>query len=356
MLTDKNSAINKLIAKLPSSVDAALIVSPENRRYFTGFASTEGVLLATRNMAVLYVDGRYIESAKKNVMSCEVVLKDDLKSQLREHNLHNVAVEADRMTISEGERYRSLLGTDELIDGGELDELINKLRIIKSYEETQKIVKAQRIAEKSWENLLNYIKEGVTEREMALFLEFEMLKNGAEAISFDTIAVSGKNTSMPHGRPSDRKAQKGDFITVDFGAVYDGYHSDMTRTVALGDISEKMEEAYQITYNAQTAGIKAAKSGIACGALDLKARKIIEDAGYGKCFNHALGHGVGMEIHEAPNVSAKSDMILEEGMVITIEPGIYIEGEFGVRIEDMLYITDKGYNNLTEADKTLIKL
>ena len=183
-----------------------------------------------------------------------------------------------------------------------------------------------------------------------------MLKNGAECVSFETIAVSGKNSSMPHGVPCDKKIEKGDFITMDFGAVVEGYHSDMTRTVAVGEVSSKQAEVYKTVLDAQLKSLETLKAGVSCFDADAAARNIIENAGYGEYFGHGTGHGVGIEIHEAPRLSPKSDAILKAGDIVTVEPGIYLPDEFGVRIEDMAFITENGFENLTRTPKNLIIL
>ena len=220
----------------------------------------------------------------------------------------------------------------------------------------KKIIKAQRIAEAAFEHILTFIKEGVTEKEVALELDYYMLSHGADGLSFETIAVSGKNSSKPHGVPSDKKIEKGDFVTMDFGAVVEGYHSDMTRTVAVGFVTDEQKNVYETVLKAQEAAQAAASSGVCCADVDKAARDVIENAGYGEYFNHSTGHGVGVEIHEYPRLSTVCKAILSVGNVVTDEPGIYIPEKFGVRIEDMLLITENGCENLTRAPKELIIL
>ena len=235
-----------------------------------------------------------------------------------------------------------------------MDEAVNELRRAKNQQEKEKILAAQAIAEKAFDHALGLIREGVTEREVALTLDFFMLRNGAEAVSFETIAVSGKNSSMPHGVPSNKKIEKGDFLTLDFGAVVDGYHSDMTRTVAIGEVSSKQAEIYETVLKAQLASLETLRAGVSCKEADAAARDIIVSAGYGEFFGHGTGHGVGIEIHEQPRLSPKSSQTLIAGDVVTVEPGIYLPGEFGVRIEDMAFITENGFENLTKSPKSLI--
>ena len=234
--------------------------------------------------------------------------------------------------------------------------MISDLRMVKSEEEKEKIIKAQRIAEKAFEHILSFIKPGVSEKDISLELDFFMLRNGAEALSFETIAVSGKNSSMPHGVPGEKKIEKGDFITMDFGAVVDGYHSDMTRTVAVGSVSEKQRSIYNIVLRAKNACLAGLKEGITGKEADAIARDIIAAEGYGKYFGHGTGHGVGVEIHEKPSLSPRNEKPLKRGEIVTVEPGIYLPGEFGVRIEDMAFITSDGCENLTKAPETLIIL
>ena len=223
-----------------------------------------------------------------------------------------------------------------------------------TFDEVECIKKAQAIAEEAFEYILTFIKPGVTEKQIALELDFYMLSHGAEALSFETIAVTGKKTSMPHGVPDDTVVESGDFITMDFGAVYKGYHSDMTRTVAVGSVSDEQRKIYENVLQAQKSALSLLRAGEACQKADAAARDIISNAGYGKFFGHGTGHGVGVEIHEEPNLSPNYESPLKVGNVVTVEPGIYLPGKFGVRIEDMALITEDGYENLTKTPKELI--
>lgn len=350
--------LKKLIKE--SDFDAALIVSPENRFYFTGFNSTDGFLLASENDAVFITDSRYIEAAQNTVKKCKVVLQQrdikQLKNVLDSFGAKTVAVEADRLTVSNLARFTKAFEEIGIIPDGSLDSGINSLRGIKESSEVDKIVAAQRIAEKGFEHICNFIEEGKTEKEIQLELDFYMLSHGAEALSFETIAVSGANGSMPHGVPTDKPVKKGELITLDFGAVYGGYHSDMTRTVALGFVNDKQREVYETVLRAQLDSIASIKAGVTGKAADEAARSVIRDAGYGDYFGHGTGHGVGVEIHEYPSVSPANEKALENGNIVTVEPGIYLPGEFGVRIEDMVLVTEDGCRNLTECPKELIIL
>lgn len=339
---------------------SALIISPENRKYFTGFDSSDGFLLVSPDRAVFITDGRYIEAAEKQISNCEVKLLGKTYPQiaeiLGEMNCKHLLVEATRMTVSTYNSLKGVLKSTSIATDSTLDSLINTLRSVKTENEVESIIKAQRIAENAFEHILKFIKPGVTEKEIALELDFYMLRNGGEGLSFETIAVSGKNSSMPHGVPSDKRIENGDFITMDFGTIINGYHSDMTRTVAVGFATDEMKNVYDIVLKAQQNCLNNIKAGVSCKSGDMFARSVINDAGYGKYFTHSTGHGVGVEIHEFPNLSPASDSILQVGNIVTVEPGIYIPEKFGIRIEDMALITENGCQNLTKAPKELIIL
>lgn len=340
--------------------DGALIISPENRFYFTGFPSSDGFLLVSADRAVFITDGRYIEAAQNAVTSCEVVLQASVGTQLAdifaEMGVSKVAVETERISVAKFAKYSDFLKPADLIPDPLLDGIIRTLRAVKTPQEIEKIKAAQRIAEAAFDHILGFITPGKTEKEIALELDFYMLSHGAQALSFETIAVSGKKSSMPHGVPDGNIVQNGDFITMDFGAVVDGYHSDMTRTVAVGTVSERQKEVYNTVLHAQEAVLAALKPGLSCREADKIARDVITQAGYGEYFTHSTGHGVGVEIHESPNLSPRAESILEIGNVITDEPGIYLPGAFGVRIEDMALITSDGCENLAQCSKELIIL
>ncbi len=314
------------------SADCALITSDINRRYFTGMKSSAGVVAAFPEKAYLLIDFRYIEKARATVKDADVIELKKLHPQLMElfkkHGAESVAIESETMTVKELNSYEHFFGDITFVHDDSLSNAITALRMIKDESEAECIRKAQRIAEKAFDRLLSFIRVGVSEREIALELNRLMFEYGAEELSFDTIVLSGENTSMPHGVPSDRKVRSGEFVLLDFGAVCDGYHSDMTRTVCVGEPDGEMRRVYDTVLSAQTAAIEAAKAGIYGNELDRIARDIIDRAGYGSCFGHSLGHGVGMEIHEKPNASANYRLPLGAGTVVTIEPGIYIAGKF----------------------------
>ena len=284
--------------------------------------SSAGMLLIFKECAYLIIDFRYIEKARNTVKNCTVMEQENLTEQInslmKKHNAKSLAVESMDMTLSRMSFLEKKFPDIEFIKSDELSNNIYDMRTVKSAEEIEKIHKAQEIAEKAFDEILGFIRPGVTEREIALKLDNCMLENGAEGLSFETIALAGANTSMPHGVPGNYKVKNGDFVLMDFGAVYDGYHSDMTRTVCVGQSSEKMGKIYDIVLKAQLEALKKVKSGITGSELDGYARDIIDESGYGDFFGHSLGHGVGMEIHEFPTASSKSETILKENMVVTV--------------------------------------
>lgn len=348
--------LEKFLKCLPNNTDGALIISPENRRYFTGFESSDGYLFATKNGSVFLTDSRYIEAAQQQIAVCDCEeMKMSLADYAERFHCERLMVESDRLTVSQLKTLRRNLPCVKLTTVG-TDRLIDSLRAVKRVDELEKIIKAQRIAEAAFEHILDFIEVGKTEKEIALELDYFMLSHGAEGLSFETIAISGANTSKPHGVPTDKKVENGDFITMDYGAIVDGYHSDMTRTVAVGNIGDKQKNVYETVLKAQLCALELIKSGVKCAEVDKAARETIAEAGYGEYFRHSTGHGVGVEIHEKPNLSPKATDSLQLGNVVTVEPGIYIPGEFGVRIEDMAFVTENGYENLTKASKELIIL
>ncbi len=351
--------INNLKKLLKSSNEAVIITSPENRRYFTVFPSSDGYLIVTKNDAVFFTDSRYIEAAQK-ACACRAHLltrlSNEVKSFLNDNGIEKVYTETERLSVSLLSQLRKIFSPIKIIPSQRVEKAINNLRSVKDTDEIENIKKAQAIAEEAFNHILTFIKPGVTEKQIALELDFYMLSHGAEALSFETIAVTGTKTSMPHGVPDGTIVKNGDFITMDFGAVYKGYHSDMTRTVAVGYVTDEQKEIYNTVLTAQQTALSVLKKGLSCAEADKAARSIIEEAGYGEYFGHGTGHGVGVEIHEGPNLSPRSTQNLKTGNVVTVEPGIYIPGKFGVRIEDMALITERCYENLTSAPKELIIL
>jgi Xaa-Pro aminopeptidase len=335
----------------------ALISSDINRAYFSRFADTDGFLLVFQENAVLLSDSRYFEAAKAEARDVNVLLLKKQFSQLLEifdeRGISEILLENDSVTLSQFALFSEKLPGKNISGSKELSEKIKKLREIKSAEEISLIKAAQRIAEKSLSELLPEIVPGIRERDIAAKLEFLMKKNGSDGVSFDTIALAGKNTSKPHGVPSDYAVKNGDFVLLDFGATKGGYHSDMTRTFCIGEPSEKMRRVYKTVLEAQKRAFLAIIPNRECLEIDAAARDYIAAEGFGDAFGHGLGHSVGLEIHESPSFNKSCKTLLCEGMVLTVEPGIYLENEFGVRIEDMVAITENGFENLTCFNKEL---
>ena len=351
--------INRLRTVFKEPNEAALITNEVNIGYFSGFFHSEGYLLITQNSAVLLVDFRYFEAAQKKAC-CEVKCFDKLSETLAEllqkESVGIVHIEAQSVTVSRFDFFKKLFEKHnaEICADGRLDAQISKCRKIKSQTELDKIQTAQNIAEKAYLELLNDVKPGASERMLAARLQYLMKLYGAEEVSFDLITITGKKTSLPHGVPDDSVICHGDFFTCDFGAVYEGYHSDTTRTVAVGNATDEMRMIYGVVLQAQLKALEEVKPGATCADIDKAARDLITEAGFGEYFGHSTGHGVGLDIHELPAVSVRSSEKLEPGMVITDEPGIYLPGKFGVRIEDMLCVTENGCLNFVSLDKQLI--
>lgn len=352
--------IQGLQRQMTGELEAVLMGSPENRRYYTGFSSSAGWLLVSREGAVFLTDSRYYELAQRTVTGCEVRLlqkgKEELAQAMEDLKVGRVGLEAERLTVAAWRRLREQHPEREFLIDGQADAWIRRQRSVKTPREVALISRAQAIAEEAFAHLLTVIAVGRTEKELQLELDSFLLRNGAEELSFESIVVGGANSSLPHGRPTDYRLQKGDFLTMDFGAVVEGYHSDMTRTVAVGAADEQQREVYRVVLEAQQAAIQSIASGVTCKQADQAAREVIEQAGYGDFFGHGTGHGVGLEIHEVPNLSPRSEEVLRQGMVVTAEPGVYLPGRFGVRIEDMVLVTDDGSQSLAHAGKELLIL
>lgn len=344
-----------------AGAQCALISSELNIRYLCGFNYTDGYLLISRDRAYLITDFRYIEAARAAVTDFEIVMpRGDMLAKiyslLRENGITTLLVEENELSLGAHKKLSGVFEGVELVAGA--SEILTKNREIKLAYELDLIDRAQQITDTAFDHILGYITPERTELDVALELEFFMRKMGAEALAFDTIAVSGKASSLPHGVPSQNKLSQG-FLTMDFGAKYNGYCSDMTRTVVLGRADDDVKKVYNTVLTAQKAALDALCEGIGCRAADKIARDVITDAGYGECFGHSLGHGVGMFIHESPRLASSTpeDVCLKRGNVVTVEPGIYIEGKYGCRIEDMVAIDlDGSVRNFTKSPKELIEL
>ncbi len=339
-----------------SKFDAVLLTSPQNRRYATGFPSSAGVCVIDRTHGYLITDFRYIEAAKQRIgegFAVEQVrgsYADMVNTICRKDGVKTIAFEEGFMTCADHMQWERALLARMMPMGT----LMSDLREVKNEQEKQCCVAAQRIAERALEEVLNEIHPGVTEKHIASLLTYYMLDYGGETMSFEPIVISGAKSSMPHGVPSDKKIENGDFVVMDFGCTVEGYCSDMTRTVAVGCADEEMRRVYDIVLRAQQAGIAAARPGETGAAVDKAARDVIAQEGYGACFGHSFGHGIGIDIHELPLAAPNYGKQLAAGNIISAEPGIYLPGKFGVRIEDMLYITPDGCEDLTRAPKDLV--
>lgn len=352
-----SATIDKIRAILKEQdIDSILLQKPENRFYASGFTGTTGHVLITEKEAVFITDFRYTQQAMKQCVGYSIVENSKVKplsSIIKEFGVTKIGFEEDFTTFGQ---YTELKEKLENVEFSPLKGAITKLRSVKTDDELQLIERAAAIGDLAFEHIQKFIKPGVRELDIALELEHFMKKQGASKLSFDSIVASGKRSSLPHGVASDKLIEDGDFVTLDFGCIYNGYCSDMTRTVVVGKATDKQKEIYNVVLEAQKMALAAVKPGITGKELDLVARNYITEKGYGEYFGHGLGHGVGLEIHELPHVNAIGEVPMEAGMVITDEPGIYIADFGGVRIEDLVVVTEDGYRVLSKSTKELIEL
>lgn len=344
---------------------AFVITDIKNRRYFTGMETSNGVLVVTKNEAVFMTDFRYITAAKSKIQKpIEVCLLSGTHAESvckyfkeRFSDIKKVYFEAGKLSYIQAKAYIDILPGVEFLNG---DSMIFGLRQTKTEEEIGYIIEAQKITDKSFLYISDYIasnwKRGITEKQIAFELEFDMRRNGSGEMPFSIIVASGKNGALPHAVPSDKVIEPGDFITIDYGSSYCGYVSDMTRTVAVEYVTEEQAKVYNIVLEAQLKSIANIKAGITGREADSIARKIISDSGYGDFFGHSLGHSVGLEVHETPNFSQSYDKVICENSVMSVEPGIYIEEKFGVRIEDLVVVKNDGVVDITSSEKKLLIL
>ena len=358
------SKLQKLRAAMADKgFDAVIITSEVNQRYITGFNFQDGLVLVTAARAVLITDFRYIEAAKASKAAgiFEIITPDKRQSAVVAEIVKDcggkvAAVEEAKISLSGYEAFKEALEGCEVKGGASA--IIDGLREFKDAEEIASTAKAQDIADAAFAHIVEFIRPDMTEIDVALELEFFMRAHGAESTAFDTIAVSGKASSLPHGEPRNVQLEKG-FLTMDYGAKIDGYCSDMTRTIVIGKADDEMKRLYNTVLEAQLAALAAAKPGALCREMDKIARDIIDNAGYEGRFGHSLGHGVGMYIHEMPSLSQRAmpaDRKLTPGHIVTFEPGIYIEGKYGCRIEDMVAVLEDGILNFTHSPKELIEI
>ncbi len=347
--------VNRLRGFLPEiGVDAFLVSSPENVRYLSGFTGTSGVLLITANEQCLLTDFRYVEQAALEAPQYDVVKVPGawtkaLHALLLDRSVHHLGFEGAHLT------YYFYHVLSETLDGVRLEDarsVFGRLRAVKDEGEIELIRKGVLLVDQAFAHLLTTIRPGTSEREIALELEFYLRRRGGERMAFETILASGARAALPHGTASEKKLERGDLVVCDCGVMWNGYASDFTRTVVVdAEPEDWQDEIYRIVLEAQLAGIDAVKPGVPAAEVDAAARRVIERAGYGEYFGHSTGHGLGLNVHEAPHLSASSEELLEAGMVVTVEPGIYLPGRGGVRIEDVVVVRDYGAEVLTTSPK-----
>lgn len=339
------------------AIDALIVTGSENRRYLSGFTGSAGTLVITETAASLLTDFRYVEQAALEAPDFEIKRYDEPVAAIREALLENkcrrVGFEGDLVTYEQYAKWQKAI---EQVEWVAVSGLVEELRMIKEPEEIAEIEKAAAIADAAWSELLPKMVPGASERELALELEFLMRRKGANGLAFDIILAAGPNAALPHAKPGDRLLSRGDLVVMDFGARQGGYCSDMTRTVVIGKACQQTRNLYDIVLKAQLAALDAVAPGKTGQEVDAVARQIITEAGYGEQFGHGLGHGVGLAVHEEPRLSPKGDKVLQPGMVVTVEPGIYVPGFGGVRIEDLVLVTEDGHKVLTHSSKELLEL
>ncbi|WOV88874.1 Xaa-Pro peptidase family protein [Sporosarcina oncorhynchi] len=338
-------------------IDALLVTNSYNRRYITGFTGSAGVAIISATDAVFITDFRYTEQAAVQVKDFRIVkhektIIEEVAAQVKDMGVKTLGFEKDDLSYGMFEMYDGKVDAELKPVSG----LIEKLRLVKSEDEIEVLQQAAKIADDAFAHICTFIKAGVTELQVSNELEMFMRNQGATSSSFDIIVASGERGALPHGVASDKVIQTGELVTLDFGALYNGYISDITRTVAVGEVSEKLKEIYEVTRFAQELALEKIKPGMTGIEADAIARDHIKSKGYGEAFGHSTGHGIGLEVHEGPALSFRSETKLEPNMAVTVEPGIYLPGIGGVRIEDDIIITEAGNYRLTQSPKELIIL
>ncbi len=336
------------------NLDALLITNSYNRRYMTGFTGSAGLAIVSKTDAVFITDFRYTEQAEKQISGFRIVkhektIIEEVAEQVKIMKLASIGFEKDDMTYGMYELYNKFVQCQLKPVSG----IVEKIRLIKTDDEITILKQAAKIADDAFTHICTFIRPGVTEIEVSNELEFYMRKQGATSSSFDIIVASGVRGALPHGVATDKVIEAGELVTLDYGALYNGYISDITRTVSVGEPSKKMREVYEITLAAQQLAVSKIKPGMTGIEADSIARDYIISKGYGDAFGHSTGHGIGLEVHEGPGLSFRSETILESNMAVTVEPGIYLPGIGGVRIEDDIVMTDTGNERLTQSTKEL---
>jgi Xaa-Pro aminopeptidase/Xaa-Pro dipeptidase len=337
-----------------SDKDARLILHVKNIRYLTGFTGGDGALMAGHDWLVLLVDGRYVTQAREEAAGTEIFefrnRVDGVAAVASEHAVEAIGFESPSLCVEEYLRLQEKLPAAALRPlSGEL----HSFRAVKNEEEIDRIREAARIAGEALAAVREMIRPGVREKEIAVELEYRMRRGGAERAAFETIVAAGANAALPHATPGSRAIVAGDCVTIDYGAVSGGYHSDETCTYIVGHASDRQQEVYRLVREAHDRAIGAIRAGVSCGAIDRIARGFLEEAGLGAHFSHGTGHGVGLDVHEAPRLAAGREEILRAGMVVTVEPGVYLPGLWGIRIEDTVLVGEEGCELLTQTSKEL---
>ncbi|WP_078413730.1 M24 family metallopeptidase [Priestia abyssalis] len=340
-----------------NGIDGMLITSGYNRRYITNFTGTAGIAVVSAEKAVFITDFRYVEQANEQIKEFEIIqhkglIIEEIAKQIERLGIKNLGFEQQHVTFAEFASYKKSIQA-QLVP---VSDIVEKLRLIKTDSEIKILKEAAKIADAAFEHILTFIRPGVTELDVSNELEFFMRKQGAVSSSFDIIVASGYRSALPHGVATQKTIEKGELVTLDFGAYYKGYCSDITRTVAVGDVSDQLKTIYDVVLQAQLRGMNGIKAGMTGKEADALTRDYISEKGYGEYFGHSTGHGLGMEVHEGPALSVRSDTLLQPGMVVTVEPGIYIANVGGVRIEDDTVVTLEGNESLTHSTKELIIL
>ncbi len=355
-----NNKITALQNAMPDSMEAALLQDPANRFYLTGMRSSAGTVLVTRNCSMLIIDFRYLEEAERKVSNCQVIEEKDLYGQIREllasEGIQKLSVHREAMSLGEYARLQEALDGVSIDGSGQLADLMEELRSRKDEGEIACHRKAQEITDHTFDHICGYIRPGRSEIDVAREIGVTLTVLGSDDKNFNFIVASGPNGSLPHGFATNRLIKEGDLVTMDFGAVRGGYLADMTRTVAVGKVNEEQRKVYETVKEAQKRAFDAIRPGAVCREVDQAARSYIYSQGYEGCFTHGLGHSVGVEVHENPRFNEVCTDRLREGIVITVEPGIYLKGRLGVRIEDMIVIRENGFENLTKSTHELIVL
>ena len=335
---------------------AAIVSHPSDLRWAVGFTGSNGLLVVTPTHTHLVTDGRYRVQARTEVQDASVSIADEslvkyaYESGLIEADAQ-IVVSSSRLTLAEYERYREVCTNVEFVP---VRDLLTRAVAAKSEDQIEAVARAQRLTCSVFESLLPMIQPGVSELDLAAEIVYQHLKGGASAMSFEPIVASGERGAKPHARPSQAALENGDLVVIDMGCVLDGYCSDMTRTVAVGRPTPEAIRCYRAVQDAQRVAIEVAHAGMSGKELDRIARSVLEDAGLGEAFSHSLGHGVGLEVHEWPRLSSRSDDVLPPSATVTVEPGVYINGEFGIRIEDVIALREGGNDNLTPLGTDLV--